>query len=69
MDKFTEHEKYRILLCVKSVRHELSIKLLKLEIEYQGHTHYDADLEQEIEQIEESIAFYDNLIDKLDKIL
>ena len=69
MDKFTEHEKYRILLCVEYARHELSIKMLKSEIEYLGHKNYDADLEQEIEQTRESIAFYDALIDKIDKIL
>lgn len=69
MDKFTEHEKYRILLCVKYARHELSVKALKSEIEYQEHKHYDSDLEQEIEQTRESIAFYDALIDKIDKIL
>lgn len=69
MEKLTENEKYHALLCVKYVRHELSTRLLKLEIEYESHTHYDAELEQSIEQIRESIAFYDALINKLEKIL
>ena len=69
MEKLTEQEKYHILLCVKYVRHELSTKLLKLEIEYESYKHYDAELEQSIEQTEESIAFYDALISKLEKIL
>lgn len=69
MEKLTENEKYHALLCVKYVRHELSTKLLKLEIEYESHMHYDANLEQSIEQIRESIAFYDALISKLEKIL
>lgn len=69
MEQLTANEKYHTLLCVKYARHELSTKLLKSEIEYQSHTDYDAELEQEIEQLKESIAFYDALINKLDKIL
>ena len=69
MDKFTENEKYRIILRVKYARHDLSIKLLKAEIEYEGHTHCDSELEQEINQTKESIAFYDALIEKLEEIL
>ena len=69
MEKLTENEKYHALLCVKYARHELSTKLLKLEIEYESHEHYDAELEQSIEQTKESIAFYDALIKKLEKIL
>lgn len=69
MEKLTANEKYHTLLCVKYVRHELSIKLLKSEIEYQSHTEYDVELEQSIEQTKESIAFYDALINKLEKIL
>ena len=69
MEEFTVKEKYRILLCVKYARHELSIKLLKSEMELEGRTHCDFELEQEIEQTRESIAFYDALIDKIDKIL
>ena len=69
MEKLTENEKYHALLCVKYVRHELSTRLLKLEIEYESHECYDDKLEQSIEQIRESIAFYDALINKLEKIL
>jgi hypothetical protein len=69
MEKLTENEKYHALLCVKYARHELSIKLFKLEIEYETHECYDDKLEQSIEQTDESIAFYDALINKLEKIL
>lgn len=69
MENLTEQEKYHTLLCVKYARHELSTKLLKLEIEYESHTHYDAELEQSIGQTDESIAFYDALIEKLEEIL
>lgn len=69
MEKLTEQEKYHTLLCVKYARHELSTKLLKLEIEYESYKHYDAELEQSIEQTEESIAYYDALISKLEKLL
>ena len=69
MEKLTENERYHALLCVKYVRHELSTKLLKLEIEYESYTHYDAELDQEIELLRESIAFHDALISKLEKIL
>ena len=69
MKKLTENERYHTLLCVKYVRHELSTKLLKLEIEYESHECYNDKLEQSIEQLNESIAFYDALISKLEKIL
>ncbi len=69
MEKLTENEKYHTLLCVKYARHELSTKLLKLEIEYESHECYNDKLEQSIEQLNESIAFYDALISKLEKIL
>lgn len=69
MENLTEQEKYHTLLCVKYARHELSTKLLKLEIEYESYKHYDAELDQKIEQLNESIAFYDALINKLEKIL
>ena len=69
MEKLTENEKYHTLLCVKYVRHELSTKLLKLEIEYEGDKCYNDKLEQSIEQLNESITFYDALISKLEKIL
>lgn len=69
MEKLTENEKYHALLCVKYVRHELSTKLLKLEIEYESHECYNDKLEQSIELLRESIAFHDALISKLEKIL
>ena len=67
--ELTVNERYHTILCVKYARHELSVKLLKLEIEYESHEHYNAELEQSIEQTKESIAFYDALINKLGKIL
>ena len=69
MEKLTENEKYHALLCVKYVRHELSTKLLKLEVEYESHECYNDKLEQSIRQLNESITFYDALINKLEKIL
>lgn len=69
MEKLTEQERYHTLLCVKYVRHELSTKLLKLEIEYESHKCYDDKLEHSIEQLDESIAFYDALVSKLEKLL
>lgn len=69
MEKLTENERYHTLLCVKYVRHELSTKLLKLEIEYESYECYNDKLEQSIGQLNESIAFYDALISKLEKIL
>ena len=69
MEKLTENEKYHALLCVKYARHELSTRLLKLEIEDESYECYDDKLEQSIAQLKESIAFYDALINKLEKIL
>ena len=69
MEKLTENEKYHALLCVKYARHELSTKLLKLEIEYESHECYDDKVEQSIAQLKESVTFYDALINKLEKIL
>lgn len=69
MENLTEQEKYHTLLCVKYARHELSTNLLKLEIEYESYKCYDDKLEQSIEQLNESIAFYDALISKLEKLL
>ena len=57
MEKLTENERYHTLLCVKYARHELSTKLLKLEIEYESHECYNDKLEQSIRQLNESIAF------------
>lgn len=67
--ELTVGEKYHTLLCVKYARHELSTKLLKLEIEYESHEHYNDESEQSIEQLKESIAFHDALIKKLEEIL
>ena len=69
MEKLTENERYHTLLCVKYVKMELSERLLKAEVKYESYTHYDAELDQEIELLNESIAFYDALISKLEKIL
>lgn len=69
MEKLTENERYHTLLCVKYAQHELSTKLLKLEIEYESHECYNDKLEQSIRQLNESITFYDALINKLEKIL
>ena len=69
MEKLTENEKYHTILCVKYARHELSTRLLKLEIEYESHECHDDKLEQSIAQLKESIAFHDALISKLETIL
>ena len=69
MEKLTENERYHTLLCVKYVKMELSERLLKAEVKYESYTHYDAELDQEIELLRESIAFHDALISKLEKIL
>lgn len=69
MEKLTENERYHTLLCVKYVKMELSERLLKAEVKYESYTHYDAELDQEIELLRESVAFHDTLISKLEKIL
>ena len=69
MEKLTENEKYHTILCVKYARHELSTRLLKLEIEYESHECYDDKLEQSIAQLKENISFHDALISKLETIL
>lgn len=69
MEKLAENEKYHTLLCVRYTKMELSYKLSKAEIKYESFTCYNAELDQEIEQLKESIAFHDALIDKLEKIL
>lgn len=69
MEKLTENERYHTLLCVKYVKMELSERLLKAEVKYESYTHYDAELDQEIELLRESIAFHEALISKLEKIL
>lgn len=68
-ESFTINDKYRTILCVKYVRHELSIKRLELEMSYQTFDRYDADTEQKLEDLNESIAYYDELIEKLNSVL
>ena len=68
-EAFSLQDKYRTILCVKYVRHELSIKRLKMEMEYQAHVHYDANVEQEIDTLRESIVYYDELIEKLNDLM
>ena len=67
--KLTEKERYHALFCVKYIGMELNDRLLKAEIKYESCTHYDAELDQKIAQLKESIAFHDALINKLEKIL
>lgn len=69
MEKLTENEKYHALLCVRYVKMELNDRLFKAEIKYESYTHYDAELDQEITLLRESIAFHEALINKLEKIL
>ena len=69
MEKLTENEKYHALLCVRYVKMELSERLFKAEVKYESYTHYDAELDHEIQLLRESIAFHDALISKLEKIL
>ena len=69
MEKLTENEKYHALLCVRYVKMELSERLFKAEVKYESYTHYDAELDQEIQLLRESIAFHETLISKLEKIL
>lgn len=62
-------DKYRTILCVKYVRAELAIRRLDTEMAYQKLDHYDAETEHKLEDLNESIAYYDELITKLDNIL
>lgn len=62
-------DKYRTLLCVKYVRAELAIRRLDTEMAYQKLDHYDAETEHKLEDLNESIAYYDELITKLDNVL
>lgn len=68
-DGFTEQDKYRTLLCVNYVRTELAIRRLDTEMAYQKLDHYDAETEHKLEDLNESIAYYDELIEKLNNIL
>lgn len=69
MEQLTANEKYHTLLCVQKANADLSYRLLKAEIKYENFARYDAELEQEIEQLKESIVFYDALKNKLEQIL
>lgn len=62
-------DKYRTLLCVHYVRTELAISRLDTEMAYQKLDHYDAETEHKLEDLNESIAYYDELIAKLDNVL
>ena len=62
-------DKYRTLLCVKYVRTELAIRRLDIEMEYQAHPHSDAETVQKLKDLNDSIAYYDELIEKLNNIL
>lgn len=69
MEKLTANEKYRTILCVKYARLELSTKLTQYEIDYDSINKYDEQYDKLIKQTNESIAFYDALIKKLEEIL
>ena len=62
-------DKYRTLLCVKYVRAELAIRRLDTEMAYQKLDHYDAETEHKLEDLNDSIAYYDELIIKLNNVL
>ena len=62
-------DKYRTLLCVKYVRAELAIKRLDTEMAYQKLDHFDAETERKLGDLNDSIAYYDELIEKLNNIL
>lgn len=68
-DGFTVSDKHCTLLCVKYVRAELAIKQLKIDTEYQSHNHYDAEIDQKLKNLNESIAYYDELIEKLNDLM
>lgn len=62
-------DKYRTLLCVKYVRAELAIRRLDTEMAYQKLDHFDAETERKLGDLNDSIAYYDELIEKLNNIL
>lgn len=62
-------DKYRTLLCVKYVRAELAIKRLDTEMAYQKLDHFDAETERKLGDLNDSIAYYDELIEKLNNVL
>ena len=67
--RLSVQDKYRTLLCVKYVRAELAIRRLDTEMAYQKLDHYDAETEHKLEDLNESIAYYDELIEKLNNVL
>lgn len=62
-------DKYRTLLCVKYVRAELAIRRFDTEMAYQKLDHFDAETEHKLGDLNESIAYYDELIEKLNNVL
>lgn len=68
-NRFTEQDRYRTLLCVKYVRTELAVKRLEIDTAYQAHNHYDAEIDQKLTDLNESIAYYDELIEKLNDLM
>ncbi len=62
-------DKHRTILCVKSVRCDLAIRRLDLETFYLTNERYDAEIEQKIEDLSNSIAYYDELIEKLNNLM
>lgn len=69
MDKLTKMEKYKVILCVKYVKHQLEHSLFKREIEYEKLNKYDKEYDEEIEQLKDSIQHYNDLIKKLEEVL
>lgn len=68
-DGFTVQDKYRTILCVKYVRAELAIKRLDTEMAYQKLDHFDAETERKLGDLNDSIAYYDELIEKLNNLM
>lgn len=68
-DGFTINDKYRTILCVKYFRAELAIRRLDLEMEYQSHDRCEIETEHKLEDLNSSIAYYDELIIKLNNVL
>ena len=67
-DGFTVQDKYRTLLCVKYVRAELAIRRLDTEMAYQN-LDLDAETERKLGDLNDSIAYYDELIEKLKNLM
>lgn len=69
MNKLTENEKYQTILCVKYAKHELRSILYKNEFEYEKLNTYNKEYDEKIEQLKDSIQYYDDLIKKLEEVL